>query len=107
MAFKIYFNKKTRHPSISLSGKDAEKWENMEMTHHPTESNPYIEIIVISNNGSSKSFVRKYVRRDNHGVKEKPYTNLKLDSPSENKVNNYLKSKKRWWQSDNRFDSPI
>lgn len=95
MAFKIYFNKKTRHPSISLSGKDAERWENMEMTHHPTEYNSYIEINVISSNGSSKSFVRKYIRRDNHGVRGKPYSNLKLDGPSENKVSNYLKDKKK------------
>ena len=101
MAFKIYFNKKTRHPSISLSGKEAEKWENMEMTHHPTKSNSYIEINIVSNNCSSKSFVRKYVRRDNHGVRGKPYSNLKLDEPSENKVSCYLKNKKkRWWQSD-------
>lgn len=47
MAFKIYFNKKTRHPSISLSGKDKEKWENLEMTHNPSGDNKYIDIVVL------------------------------------------------------------
>ena len=57
--------------------------------------NSYIEINIVSNNCSSKSFVRKYVRRDNHGVRGKPYSNLKLDEPSENKVSCYLKNKKK------------
>ena len=93
MAFKIYFNKKTRHPSISLSGKEKEMWENMEMTHHPTKSNSYIEIVIISSNGCSKSFVRKYVRKDKPGVKGKPYSHIKLNNSSEDVVKDYLKRK--------------
>ena len=54
MAFKIYFNKKTGHPSISLSGKDKNVWENLEMTHHPRSKDRYIDIICVNSNGSSK-----------------------------------------------------
>ena len=95
MAFKIYFNKKTNHPSISLSGKDAEKWENMEMTHHPSKNDAYIDIVTISPNGSSKSYVRKYIRRDKKGVKGKRLTRVSVDSSSETKIKAYLKEKKK------------
>lgn len=95
MAFKIYFNKKTHHPSISLSGKDKEKWENLEMTHHPSEHDRYIEIVCISPNGKSKSYVRKYIRRDNLGVKAKKPKKAKLTNDSEDKIKSYLKKKKR------------
>lgn len=91
MAFKIYFNKKTRHPSISLSGKDKEKWENLEMTHNPSGDNKYIDIVCITPKGPSKSYVRKYVRKDRHRVKGKLHKNTKLDYNSESKVKNYLK----------------
>ena len=101
MAFKIYFNKKTRHPSISLSGKEKEIWENMEMTHHPTKNDSYIDIVIISPSGRSKSHVRKYIRKDKRKIKGKPYPRLKLDESSENNIKSYLKSKKkRWWQSE-------
>ena len=97
MAFKIYFNKKTRHPSISLSGKDKEKWENLEMTHNPSGNNKYIDIECITPKGPSNSYVRKYVRKDRHRVKGKLHKNTKLDYNSESKVKNYLKehNKKR------------
>ena len=95
MAFKIYFNKKTRHPSISLSGKEKEIWENMEMTHHPTKNHVYIEIVIISPNGRSKSHVRKYVRKDKTGVRGKPFPRLKLESSSESDIKAYLKNKKK------------
>ena len=102
MAFKIYFNKKTRHPSISLSGKDKTRWENMEMTHKPSKHDSYIEIVTVSSSGSSKTHARKYVRRDKHGVKGKRYTRIGLNNESEHKIKSYLKSKckKRWWQSE-------
>ena len=57
MAFKIYFNKKTGHPSISLSGKDKTKWENLEMTHHPRTDNKYIEIVCISKRKEQKKMM--------------------------------------------------
>ena len=95
MAFKIYFNKKTRHPSISLSGKEKEIWENMEMTHHPTKNHAYIDIVTISPNGSSKSYVRKYVRKDKRGIKGKRLHRVSLDDSSEKKVKSYLHSRKK------------
>jgi len=95
MAFKIYFNKKTRHPSISLSGKEKEIWENMEMTHHPTSNHSYIDIVTISPNGRSKSYVRRYVRKDKRGVKGKRLRRVSIDHSSEKKVKHYLKEKNK------------
>ena len=95
MAFKIYFNKKTRHPSISLSGKEKEIWENMEMTHHPTSNDSYIEIECVSSNGESKSYVRKYIRRDKICVKVKRPKRTKLTNDSELKVKQFLKEKNK------------
>ena len=95
MAFKIYFNKKTRHPSISLSGKEKEIWENMEMTHHPTPNHSYIDIVTISPNGRSKSYVRRYVHKDKRGVKGKRLRRVSIDYSSEKKVKHYLKEKNK------------
>ena len=109
MAFKIYFNKKTRHPSISLSGKEKEIWENMEMTHHPTSNHSYIDIVTVSSSGKSKSYVRKYIRKDKHGVKGKRLHRVSLNNSSESKIKSYLKerNKKRWWQTDIQLDNSI
>ena len=95
MAFKIYFNKKTRHPSISLSGKEKTIWENMEMTHHPTKNHSYIDIVTVSPNGSSNSYVRKYVRKDKLRIKGKRLYRVSLDNSSEKKVKSYLRSRKK------------
>ena len=95
MAFKIYFNKKTGHPSISLSGKDKTKWENLEMTHHPRTDDKYIEIVCISNRKESTSYVRKYIRKDKYGVKGRKMNNHKLTDCSECKVKTYLKEKNK------------
>ena len=95
MAFKIYFNKKTRHPSISLSGKEKEIWENMEMTHHPTNNDTYIEIECISSNGETRSYVRKYIRMDKIGVKAKRPKRTKMTNDSESKVKQFLKEKNK------------
>lgn len=102
MAFKIYFNKKTGHPSISLSGKDKTIWENLEMTHNPTGKDNYIVIECVSTCKVTKSYVRKYIRKDKRGVKGKKPKRTTLTNESENKVKKYLsdKNKKRWWQSD-------
>ena len=94
MAFKIYFNRKTRHPAISLSGKEKEIWENMELTHHPTRNHSYIEIVTTSPNGSSKSYVRKYIRKDKLRIKGKKMRRISLDNSSENKIKSYLHSRK-------------
>ena len=90
MAFKIYFNKKTGHPSISLSGKDKNVWENLEMTHHPRSKDRYIDIICVNSNGSSKSYARKYIRSDKKGAKSKKPKKQKLTDVSETKVKQFL-----------------
>ena len=90
MAFKIYFNKKTGHPSISLSGRDKRIWENLEMTHHPKTNDRYIVVICINTKGSSQSYVRKYVRHDNKGVKSKQAMKQSLSNDSEERVKEYL-----------------
>ncbi len=95
MAFKIYFNRKTRHPAISLSGKEKEIWENMELTHHPTDNDSYIDIITITRDGLSQSYVRKYIRKDKQRVKGRRFKRIQLDNTSEEKVKNYLKEKKK------------
>lgn len=96
MAFKIYFNKKTGHPSISLSGKDKTKWENLEMTHGTSKNDSYIDIVCVSNKGKkSKSKVRKYIRRDQHGVKGRYPKKVRLSNDSEVKVKAYLKEKNK------------
>ena len=95
MGFKIYFNKKTGHPSISLSGKEKAASENMEMTHHPTGKDAYIEIECVSSNGESKSYVRKYIRKDKIGVKAKRPKRTKLTNESEQKVKQFLKEKNK------------
>ena len=95
MAFKIYFNKKTKHPSVSLSSEDKTRWENLEMTHHPSKKNKYIIVVCVSLSGCSQSYVRKYIRKDRKGVKGKLHKNTKLDYSSENRIVIYLKSHKK------------
>lgn len=95
MAFKIYFNKKTGHPSISLSGKEKTIWENMEMTHHPTSNHSYIDIVTVSPNGSSKTYVRKYIRKDKPRIRGKRLRRVSLDNNSESKIKTYLQSRNK------------
>ena len=63
--YKFYRNKVTKnHPSLELSSNNT-KWENMELTTHPTKKGRYISLK--ENPGPDKdrpSFVRKYVRND-------------------------------------------
>jgi len=42
MPLKIYRNKKTRHPSISIRQKDKTKWHNMPMSHSKPKHLSYI-----------------------------------------------------------------
>lgn len=44
MPLKIYRNKKTRHPSISIRQKDKTKWHNMPMSHSKPKHLSYIKI---------------------------------------------------------------
>ena len=91
MAFKIYKNRKTKHPSISLKSGDKKRWHNLEVTHHPTLAGRYIEIDDLNPNVKGMAFVRKYYRKDKHKVKGFRYKDYMLSYSSERKVKKYLK----------------
>ena len=42
MAFKIYHNRKTRHPSISLKSGDKKYWHYLEVTHRTVKEERYL-----------------------------------------------------------------
>lgn len=92
MAFKIYNNRKTRHPSISLKSGDKKHWHNLEITHNPTTDGRYIEIDNIDPGETNSSYVRKYVREDKHKIKSYRYKKYYLTTVSERKVKKYLKN---------------
>lgn len=91
MAFKIYNNRKTRHPSISVKSGDAKRWHNLEVTHYPTSDGRYIEIDNVNPQEKGFSYVRKFVRKDKHKIKSFRYKKLYLTDDSERKVKKYLK----------------
>ena len=91
MAFKIYHNRKTRHPSISVKSGDKKNWHNLEVTHSPTRPNRYIEIDSLLPKRKDKSYVRMYVRKDKHKVKGFQYRDYRVSKKSENEIKKYLK----------------
>ena len=91
MAFKIYKNKKTRHPSISVKSGDKKNWHNLEVTHSPRKSDRYIEIDDLNPHVTGKAYVRKYYRKDKHKLRGFIYKDYKLTDSSESKVKKYLK----------------
>lgn len=91
MSFKIYKNRKTRHPSISIKSGDRKNWHNLEITHSPINGQKYIEIDSLNPFDNKKSFVRKYYRRDQHKLKGFRYKNYRLSNRSEIIVKKYLK----------------
>ena len=95
MAFRIYFIKKTRHPSISLSGRDKTIWESMTMTHHPSSGESFMEVVCITPKQSSISYIRKYVCKDKRGVKGKLYKKIRLSAKSELVIKIFLKTKNK------------
>ena len=95
MAFKIYNNRKTKHPSVSIKSGDKKRWHNLEVTHHPTSTGRYIEIDDLNPNVQGKAFIRKYYRKDRHKVKGFRYKDYKLSSFSERKVKKYIKKHNR------------
>ena len=101
MAFKVYNNRKTKHPSISIKSGDKRNWHNLEVTHHPTSTGRYLEIDNINPKEGGSSYVRKFVRKDKHKIKSYRYKKFRLTNFSERKVKKYLKKhyKKRWCQS--------
>ena len=99
MSFKIYNNRKTKHPSISIKSGDKKYWHNLEVTHSPLRNERYLEIERIDSKDSRKSYARKYYRKDKHKLKSFLYKNFKLSWESEIKIRRYLrehhKNKKR------------
>ena len=95
MSFKIYKNRKTKHPSISIKSGDKKRWHNLEITHSPINGQKYIEIGSLIPSGKRKSFVRKYYRKDKHKLKGFKYKNYRLSALSETKVKKYLKEHHR------------
>ena len=97
MAFKIYRNRKTKHPSISLKSGDKEFWHNLEVTHSPRKNDRYIEVDELNPNKVGKSYIRKYCRRDKHKFKGFYYSKYKVSKKSEKKIKSYLshRNKKR------------
>ena len=79
--YKIIHNKRTNHPSIDVGDEPSDdvgkkpKWLNYEMTHSPTSGDSYQEI---DNPNKSdvrhpKSYVRKYLRKDEQRHKGRRY----------------------------------
>ena len=91
MAFKIYRNRKTRHPSISLKSGDKKNRHNLEITHSHLKNERYIEVDNTNSIDGRKSYVRKYYRKDKHKLKGFWYKNFKLSKESEIRVSRYLK----------------
>ena len=92
--FKIYKNKKVRHPSISLKSKDKKKWYNLPISHEKAKNDSNMEIDDPSQNiRTVKVYVRKYVRKDKKGVKGHRYIKYRLNNESELLIKNYLKEK--------------
>ena len=99
MAFKIYHNRKARHPSISIKSGDSKYWHNLEVTHNPAKNERYLEVDNANFKDRRKSHVRKYYRKDKHKLKGFYYRNFKLSGESEIRIRRYLrehyKNKKR------------
>lgn len=95
MAFKVYNNRKTKHPSISIKSGDKKNWHNLEVTHSPTSKGRYIEIDNINPKEGGYSYVRKYYRKDKHKIKSFRYKKYRLTNTSERKVKKYLKKHNR------------
>ena len=90
MAFKIYNNRKTRHPSISIKSGDKKRWHNLEVTHSPCKNERYLEIDNVNSIDKRKTYVRKYYRKDRHKLKGFRYKNFKMSSESEIRIKKYL-----------------
>lgn len=96
--FKFYYNKKVRHPSISIRQKKDGFWHNMPLTHEKPLNDSYIKIIDPHpmnkiRKQKESSFIRKYIRVDKRGVKGHPYREYVLTKKEEKNLKLYLKNK--------------
>ena len=93
--FKIYKNKRTRHPAVSIKTKDNKHWYNMTLTHTKPANDTSIEVNDPHPlaNPSQKSYVRRYVAKDKKSIKGHRYRTYKFSKESELKIKVYLKRK--------------
>ena len=93
--FKFYFNKITRHPSISVKQADKRYWHNIPVTH----SKPKNDASLVINDPHPKAqkvsvaFARRFVRKDKCGVKGFKYRQYRMNRESELRIKRYLKEK--------------
>ena len=93
--FKIYKNRKTNHPSISLKSGDKYFWHNLELTHHPVKKHSFIEIDDPNPNSFGVAYVRRYIRKDKHKCKGFRYKKYKVSLKSECKIKFLVKEYKK------------
>ena len=93
--FKLYKNKKTNHPSVSIRRKDHNYWWNMPITHSKPSKDASLEIDDPhpNNKRGGKSYIRCYVRKDKKRIKGHRYREYVLSAHSEMIIKIYLKIK--------------
>ncbi len=93
--FKIYFNKKTKHPALSIKQKDKKHWFNMSFSHTKSKNDSCLVIHDPHPNAIKGSVVyaRRYIRKDKKGVKGFKYKKYRLDKESESLIKQYLHQK--------------
>lgn len=87
----VFFNKKRKHPSTTISD-DGCIWKNMTLSHS-NKGDSFIELD--SEDQNKKTYVRKYINKDNSKLKGRFYKNIKFTDNDKSKIENYLKNKKR------------
>ena len=105
--YKIYKNKRTKfHPSIHIRITFNKKWENIEITSHPSKSGKYIKLTINPNKNwkNKDSWFRKYIRKDPISAKGEEFKNYELIPEDEIKVDEFLEEKKKagYSMTDNR-----
>ena len=93
--FKIYKNRKTNHPSISIKQRNRRYWWNMPITHSKPTKDTSLEIDDPHPKAKtgSKTYVRRYIRKDKRKVKGHPYREYILSKKPEMIIKKYLKRK--------------
>ena len=93
--FKIYHNKKTGHPSLSIRHKDKIFWYNLSFSHSRPKNDSFI--IIKDPHPKSKRgkvvYVRRYIRKDKRRIKGFLYRKYRLTDDSERLIKEYLKNK--------------
>ena len=94
--FKIYKNRKTNHPSISIKSGDKQYWHNIPISHTKFKNDTFIIVNDPHPNASKNTinYVRKYIRKDKHKIKGRLYKRYRFNKKSETLIKNYLKKKR-------------